>query len=180
MLALALFFSFGITSCDEIKDATKQKITVEAPPIIFAIDSTDYNATKTTNEATLVVLDQEISINVAQALEDAGFSLDNLTEGELTGAVLTIEYPSSILLNFFDEITLYVVDNGVEKVIATSTSVDPSTQSITLTCNGDNILEYINNDPLHVILKVSPTIALPVPTIGFTLTTTYQVEVEVL
>jgi len=65
-------------------------------------------------------------------------------------------------------------------LIANATSVDAESNTINLTCNNDNILDYINVDPVHIIIKVNPITYLPVPYVTITVSTAYQVEVEIL
>jgi len=76
LFTMATVLSLGMYSCDEIADATKQKVTVDAPDVEFTIDSTEYNMAKASQTADVVILDINMELSIADELENNGISVD--------------------------------------------------------------------------------------------------------
>src|SRR6056297_980791 len=111
-IALVGIFMIFFSSCEELKEKTKQSLEVDANKVYFEVDSSSFNAQKSTN-ATVVVLDTTINVDVAGTLEDNGFSTDNLSKAQITEATLTVEDPE-VPLDFITSATLRIGETGGE------------------------------------------------------------------
>lgn len=172
---IAVFFS----SCDELKEKTKQSLEVDANKVNFEVDSTSFNAQKSTN-ATIVVLDTTINVDVAGVLEDNGYSTDNLSEAQITQAVLTIEEPD-VPLDFITSATLRIGEAGGEtEMVAQTTNIAQGSRTVELETFNDNILQYLEVNPLRAVLEVQSDEPLPADVIEMSLNSSYEVTVEVL
>lgn len=173
------FILLFMSSCDELKEKTKQSLEVDANKVYFEVDSSSFNAQKTAN-ATVVVLDTTINVDVAGVLEDNGFSTDNLSEAQITEAVLTIEEPD-IPLDFITSASLSVGEtNGELEVVAQTTNIEPGSQTVDFETFNENILDYLEVSPLRVLLEVESDEPLPSEVVEMSINTSYEVTVEVL
>lgn len=181
-LAVISLLVIGTTSCDELKDKTKQKVEVNPEETTFSVDSSTFNNTKTTNE-NVVILDTLISVNVAEVLEDNGYSINNLSNGILIGSELFPDenFEPESPFSFMSGATLKIGNEGEEPVVvAQVTRIDAGSNSIVLETFGENIMQYLETDPLHIVLEVDAIGPLPTNMMELSLDNTYEVEVEIL
>lgn len=167
------------SSCEELKDKTIQTVEVNPEPVDFVIDSSSFNAQKAANE-TVIVLDTMISIDVAGVLEENGFSIDNLSNGTLIEAELSTQFPEDAF-SFMNGATLKIGNESQEPaVVAQVTNVNPESNSVMLETFDENLMQYIEQDPLHIILEIDANGPLPTNMMELSLDNIYEVEVEVL
>ncbi|MCF8233122.1 MAG: hypothetical protein K9J27_13170 [Bacteroidales bacterium] len=181
-LAVISLLVIGTTSCDELKDKTKQKVEVNPKEISFNVDSSSFNSTKATNE-NVVILDTLISVNVAEVLEDNGYSIDNLSNGILIEAELFPNDPfePENPFHFMSGATLKVGNEGEELVtVAQITEIDDESNTVVFETFGENIMQYLETDPLHLVLTVDRHGPMKADMMEFGLDNTYEVEVEIL
>ncbi|MCF8336625.1 MAG: hypothetical protein K9I74_01450 [Bacteroidales bacterium] len=179
-LAVISLLAVVTTSCDE-DELTKQQVEVNPEERTFSVDSSKFNNTKTTNE-TVVILDTLISVNVAEVLENNGYSVDDLSNGNLIGAEL---FPDDPLepenpFHFMSGATLKVGNEGEEPVVvAQITEIDEGSNALVFETYEENIMQYLETDPLHIVLAVDRHGPMKTGMMEFSLDNTYEVEVEI-
>lgn len=180
-LAIISLLVVVTSSCDE-DELTKQQVEVNPEERTFSVDSSAFNNTKTTNE-TVVILDTLISVNVAEVLEEKenGYSMENLSNGNLIGAELFPNDPfePENPFHFMSGATLKVGNEGEEPVVvAQITEIDEGSNEIVFETFEENIMQYLETDPLHLVLAVDRHGPMKTGMMEFSLNNTYEVEVE--
>jgi len=173
MFAVSLVF----TSCDELTENTKQTINFNADDMHFSIDSIIFTDNKSTTES-VVVVDTVLDVNLQEVLEENGYSTDDLIEILVTNAVIQVESPLDFDLHIFQGTALYLGEQ--QELVAEVGEISDDGLSMTLNILSDNIMNYINNDQLHVVLMMDAESNLPVSTVDLILQTAYAAEAEVL
>ena len=179
-LAVISLLAVVTTSCDE-DELTKQQVEVNPEERTFSVDSASFNNTKTTNE-NVVILDTLISVNVAEVLENNGYSVDDLSNGNLIGAELFPNDPfePENPFSFMSGATLKVGNEGEEPVVvAQITEIDEGSNEIVFETFEENIMQYLETDPLHIVLAVDRHGPMKTGMMEFSLDNTYEVEVEI-
>ncbi len=97
-----------------------------------------------------------VSTSATQEFENKHTAPDLLQEVSLVNLTMTITNPANEDFSFLKDIYVYIQksDGSDEQLIAYATDINSSSQSISLTCTGENLVPYLQDTSYKLRLKV--------------------------
>lgn len=144
-----LITTITIGSCDGITNGLAVPLKITPDPIPFTFTNSSVN-----DKGDHILIDEILNLGIAKDLDEHNYLFENVRELTIDNAYLKldpeVESNSTVALNDFKDLKVYIgnQNNKVSEV----KSIDLDEEIIYLDINREEILKYIDNDKVRVII----------------------------